>query len=155
MVPTSTEAALVSNTGSGCSPRGNLDTPTCTSGCNGHGGHFYGEGGRKPLAMRGDDDDGHNDDKRCKRKLSHINYVQPPCHINQVTSTKSTVLPKETFAAAPWSRESRGGLQVNSHSDQNQCSGNLYDNHTNLYNNHENPESEHRTFTVSKLGTLV
>ena len=103
MVPTSTEAALVSNTGSGCSPRGNLDTQTCTSGCNGHGGHFYGEGGRKPLAMRGDDDDGHNDDKRCKKKLSHI---------NQVITTMSNAHPKETFAAAPWSRESRGGLQV-------------------------------------------
>ena len=51
---------------------------------------------------------GHNDDKRCKKKLSHINHA---------TSTKSTAHPKETFAAAPWSRESRGGLQVNSHSD--------------------------------------
>ena len=74
MVPTSTEAALVSNTGSGCSPRGNWDTPTCTSGCNGHGGHFYGGGGRKweemMMARRG-----HNDDKRCKKKLSHINHV--------------------------------------------------------------------------------
>ena len=83
---------------------------------------------------------GHNDDKRCKKKLSHINNVQPPCHNihvtstkshqpshnnhvtstkshqpshnNQVTSTKSTAHPKETFAAAPWSREIRGGLQV-------------------------------------------
>ena len=74
MAPTSTEAALVSNTGSGCSPRGNWDTPTCTSGCNGHGGHFYGGGGRKweemMMARRG-----HNDDKRCKKKLSHINHV--------------------------------------------------------------------------------
>ena len=79
-----------------------------------------------------------------------IKDAKRSCHTStmsshHVTQTMSNAHPKETFAAAPWSRESRGGLQVNSHSDQNQCSGNLYDNHTNLYNNHENPDQNPNT----------